>query len=84
MTPEQQAAWLAQVRGSLSGPGQFLAYQDGEQLVTVALENEWTRVGRSLAGQLQLARRLGRPLGGVGGCAAEASASLGFSARPAR
>jgi len=53
MSPEQRGAWLGQVKRGLTGPGQYLAYEDGDQLVTVSLENEWTRVGRSLAADVR-------------------------------
>jgi pSer/pThr/pTyr-binding forkhead associated (FHA) protein len=53
MAPEQRSAWLAQVKRGLDGPGQYLAYEDDDRLVTVSLENEWTRVGRSLAADVR-------------------------------
>jgi predicted nucleic acid-binding Zn-ribbon protein len=52
-TPEEQASWLEQARESLEEPGQYLAYEDGEETVVVALKHEWTRVGRSLAADVR-------------------------------
>jgi FHA domain/Zinc-ribbon containing domain len=44
---------LAAVRGRLSSPGQYLCYEEGGELRTVALTREWTRVGRSLAADVR-------------------------------
>jgi pSer/pThr/pTyr-binding forkhead associated (FHA) protein/predicted RNA-binding Zn-ribbon protein involved in translation (DUF1610 family) len=52
-TPEEQASWLEQARESLEEPGQYLAYEDGDETVVVALKHEWTRVGRSLAADVR-------------------------------
>ena len=52
-TPEEQAAWLDVAREGLEQPGQYLAYEDGERTVVVALKHEWTRVGRSLAADVR-------------------------------
>jgi predicted RNA-binding Zn-ribbon protein involved in translation (DUF1610 family) len=52
-TPEEQASWLEQARDSLEEPGQYLAYEDGDRTVVVALKHEWTRVGRSLAADVR-------------------------------
>jgi hypothetical protein len=47
-------AWLEEVRENLSEPGQYLAYQtDGDEVVAVALQREWTRIGRSLAADIR-------------------------------
>jgi predicted nucleic acid-binding Zn-ribbon protein len=54
MTPEQLATWLAEARGELQAPGEYLVYADGDRTVSVALEQEWTRVGRSLAADVRL------------------------------
>ena len=69
MSPEQRGAWLGQVKRGLTGPGQYLAYEDGDQLVTVSLENEWTRVagtrmnGYSGDGGPAIIAQLDRPQG---------------------
>jgi len=54
MSPEQLAAWLTEARAQLQAPGDYLAYADGDSTLTVALQQEWTRVGRSLAADVRL------------------------------
>src|SRR5437588_1480884 len=54
MDPAQLAAWLAEARAQLQSPGDYLVYADGDSTLTVALEQEWTRVGRSLAADVRL------------------------------
>jgi len=44
---------LAQARAELSAPGEYLVYEDGDDLRTVELSREWTRIGRSLAADLR-------------------------------
>ena len=52
-TPEDRELWLSEARGSLTGPGQYLVFdRDGEKQ-SIALEREWTRVGRSLAADVR-------------------------------
>lgn len=50
-------AWLARVRERLSAreepAGEYLAYEEGGELRTVALTREWTRIGRSLAADVR-------------------------------
>jgi pSer/pThr/pTyr-binding forkhead associated (FHA) protein/DNA-directed RNA polymerase subunit RPC12/RpoP len=53
MTPEELNAWLANARGQLVEPGEYLAYADGDDTICVALVAEWTRVGRSLAADVR-------------------------------
>lgn len=45
---------LDQVRAGLEQPGDYLVYEEEGELHTVALEREWTRVGRSLAADVRL------------------------------
>src|SRR5205823_9584487 len=53
-SPEERRVVLAEARERIDGPGQFLAYDDGAGNVKlVALEREWTRVGRSLAADIR-------------------------------
>jgi pSer/pThr/pTyr-binding forkhead associated (FHA) protein len=52
-TPEEREAFLEQARERVDGPGQFLAWQDGDDVRLVGLEREWTRVGRSLAADVR-------------------------------
>src|SRR4029077_12470941 len=54
--PEASAAdelRLADVRSALDAPGQYLVYQDGEEVVVHELTREWTRIGRSLAADVR-------------------------------
>src|SRR5207247_1942322 len=46
-------ALLAEAREHLQGPGQYLAWADGDQVRIVGLDREWTRVGRSLAADIR-------------------------------
>jgi hypothetical protein len=45
--------WLADPAGLLVEPGEYLCYQDGEEIVVVPLTRDWTRVGRSLAADVR-------------------------------
>ncbi|HEX3692289.1 MAG TPA: FHA domain-containing protein [Solirubrobacteraceae bacterium] len=45
--------WLAQARDELTAPGEYLLYLDGENVRTVPLTREWTRIGRSLAADVR-------------------------------
>ena len=46
-------ARLTNARNQLDAPGEYLCYEDGSQLRTVALVREWTRIGRSLAADVR-------------------------------
>jgi predicted nucleic acid-binding Zn-ribbon protein len=56
-SPESAAhdsdARLQQARDRLQEPGEYLLYEEGGALKTVALTREWTRVGRSLAADVR-------------------------------
>jgi hypothetical protein len=51
--PIDSDAWLKDAREQLEDPGEYLAYEDGDELKTVALTREWTRIGRSLAADVR-------------------------------
>jgi len=51
--PVDSDAWLEDARERLQEPGEYLAYEYGEELKTVALTREWTRIGRSLAADVR-------------------------------
>lgn len=51
--PIDGEAWLQDAREHLEEPGEYLAYEDGSELKTVALTREWTRIGRSLAADVR-------------------------------
>ena len=44
---------LGQARAQLEKAGDYLVYEDGNELRTIALTREWTRIGRSLAADLR-------------------------------
>jgi hypothetical protein len=50
---EHEAEWLTHLREQIERPGQYLAYEEDGEIVVVALTQEWTRVGRSLAADVR-------------------------------
>ncbi len=48
-----RAEHLDAAREQLTEPGEYLVYEDGDELRTVALTREWTRIGRSLAADVR-------------------------------
>jgi pSer/pThr/pTyr-binding forkhead associated (FHA) protein len=44
---------LARAREQIETPGQYLSYEENDELRTIALTREWTRVGRSLAADVR-------------------------------
>jgi hypothetical protein len=52
-TEEERMALVEEARERIDTPGQYLAWREGEELKIVALEREWTRVGRSLAADVR-------------------------------
>ena len=46
-------AWVAEARGTITEPGQYLAFRDGDDLRVTPLTREWTRIGRSLAADVR-------------------------------
>jgi pSer/pThr/pTyr-binding forkhead associated (FHA) protein/predicted RNA-binding Zn-ribbon protein involved in translation (DUF1610 family) len=54
LAPEvEDRSWLSELRGGLEEPGQYIAYQSGDDVVAYGLEREWTRIGRSLAADIR-------------------------------
>ena len=51
--PPGRAERLLKAREQIEAPGEYLCYEEGDQLVTVALTREWTRIGRSLAADVR-------------------------------
>ena len=49
----EQPAWLPQAREGLTVPGKYLAYEESGRQIMVALAQEWTRIGRSLAADIR-------------------------------
>jgi hypothetical protein len=50
---EHEAEWLTHAREQIERPGEYLAYEEDGEIVVVALTQEWTRVGRSLAADVR-------------------------------
>ena len=46
-------AWLADPAAILGEPGQYLCFEDEEEIVVVPLTREWTRIGRGLAADVR-------------------------------
>jgi len=51
--PPDHDAQIASARERIEQPGQYLCYEEGGELRTVALTREWTRIGRSLAADVR-------------------------------
>ncbi len=51
--PADHDARLAEAREQIDQPGEYLCYEEGGELRTVALTREWTRIGRSLAADVR-------------------------------
>ena len=51
--PADREARLAKARAEIAQPGDYLSYEEGGEMRTVALSREWTRIGRSLAADLR-------------------------------
>jgi pSer/pThr/pTyr-binding forkhead associated (FHA) protein len=49
----ERPAWVDDARPGLQAPGKYLAYEDDGRKVVVAIEREWTRIGRSLAADVR-------------------------------
>ena len=49
----QRDASIAAARDAIERPGQYLVFEDAGQMRTVALDAEWTRIGRSLSADLR-------------------------------
>ena len=50
---EAPPAWLAEAREALVESGDYLAFDDGERTRVVALQDGWTRIGRSLSAHVR-------------------------------
>ena len=46
-------AWLRQARDGVTVPGKYLAYEESGRHVLAPLNQEWTRIGRSLAADVR-------------------------------
>jgi pSer/pThr/pTyr-binding forkhead associated (FHA) protein len=46
-------ARLGRARAQIDAPGEYLCYEEGDEVRTLALSREWTRIGRSLAADVR-------------------------------
>jgi len=51
--PEAHMAWLVDARTRIEAPGDYIVFEDQGEMRLVALESEWTRIGRSLAADVR-------------------------------
>lgn len=52
-TGEGELDWLVHAKDQIEHPGEYLAYEEDGETMLVALTQEWTRVGRSLAADVR-------------------------------
>jgi predicted nucleic acid-binding Zn-ribbon protein len=50
---EPRQEWLDAARTALRAPGEYVLFEDGDDIKAVALTREWTRIGRSLAADIR-------------------------------
>jgi hypothetical protein len=49
----QVPAWLAEPGALLGEPGEYICFEEGDEVVVVPLTREWTRIGRGLAADVR-------------------------------
>ncbi len=49
----QIPTWLDEPASLLGEPGEYICFEDGEEVVVVPLTREWTRIGRGLAADVR-------------------------------
>jgi hypothetical protein len=52
-TAPAEPDWLAEARDALVAGGDYLAFDDGERVRVVAIQEGWTRIGRSLSAHIR-------------------------------
>ena len=52
-TDVESPDWLDETRDALDEPGDYVAFMMGDRVRVVSLEDEWTRLGRSLSAQVR-------------------------------
>jgi pSer/pThr/pTyr-binding forkhead associated (FHA) protein len=52
-SPEERDSWLADAQARVPAEGQYLIFERDGETELIALEREWTRVGRSLAADVR-------------------------------
>jgi len=51
---DEAPEWLEDAREEIAEPGDYLAFDDGTRIATVALGEGWTRIGRSITAEVRL------------------------------
>jgi hypothetical protein len=51
--PRQLPAWLSEPSALLGEAGEYICFEDGDEVVVVPLTREWTRIGRGLAADVR-------------------------------
>jgi hypothetical protein len=51
--PDNRPDWLEEARANLPAPGRYLAFEEAGRRIVIAVEREWTRIGRSLAADVR-------------------------------
>ncbi len=49
----QMPSWLSDPASLLGDPGEYICFEDGDEVVVVPLTREWTRIGRGLAADVR-------------------------------
>ena len=49
----ERPVWLQDARDGITQPGKYLAYEESGRQVVTPLNQEWTRIGRSLAADIR-------------------------------
>jgi pSer/pThr/pTyr-binding forkhead associated (FHA) protein len=52
-SPPELPEWLAEAREALVSEGDYAAYEDDERVRVVAIQEGWTRIGRSLSAHIR-------------------------------
>ncbi len=49
----ERPAWVTEARATITVPGRYLAYEESGKHIVAPLNQEWTRIGRSLAADVR-------------------------------
>lgn len=52
-TEVESPAWLVEARDNLDEAGEYVAFEENHEIRVVALDEEWTRLGRSLSAHVR-------------------------------
>jgi len=52
--PAESPEWLDDTRRAIGEAGDYVAFDDGDEVRTVALHEGWTRIGRSLSAEVRI------------------------------